>query len=162
MKSKQFNFRLDLLTYLYIRDYAKYLNCSVTDLIVKSITRSFLVRIEQVSNVDRKFYAEMSGLANNLNQCTRALNRLAKQAENGHLTKEDQNVLQDINSNLNDIQNIFSKVSKMTGITEKGLYRYLKSNEYGTHFLNFLKNYDPYLFERYQKELSEIEKLKKE
>lgn len=158
MKSKQFNFRLDLLTYLYIRDYAKYLNCSVTDLIVKSITRSFLVRIEQVSNVDRKFYAEMSGMANNLNQCTRALNKLAKQAENGYLTKEDQNVLQEINSNLNDIQNIFSKVSKKTGITEKGLYRYLKSNEYGTHFLDFLERYDPYLFEKYQKELDELKK----
>lgn len=158
MKSKRIEFRLDLLTYLYIRDYAKYLNCSVTDLIVNSITRSFLVRIEQVSNVDRKFYAEMSGMANNLNQCTRALNKLAKQVENGNLTSVEENVLQEINSNLNDIQNIFSKVSKKTGITEKGLYRYLKSNEYGTHFLDFLERYDPYLFEKYQKELDELKK----
>lgn len=162
MKSKQFNFRLDRLTYLYIRDYAKYLNCSVTDLIVNSITRSFLVRIEQVSNVDRKFYAEMSGMANNLNQCTRALNKLAKQAELGNLSEEDKNALQEINSNFEEIKDIFSKISKKTGATEKGLYRYLKSNEYGTHFLNFLENYDPYLFERYQTELSKIEKSKKE
>lgn len=158
MKSKRIEFRLDLLTYLYIRDYAKYLNCSVTDLIVNSITRSFLVRIEQVSNVDRKFYAEMSGMANNLNQCTRALNKLAKQVENGNLTSVEENVLQEINSNLNDIKDVFSKVSKRTGITEKGLYRYLKSNEYGTHFLNFLESYDPYLFEKHKKELDELKK----
>ncbi len=158
MKSKRIEFRLDLLTYLYIRDYAKYLNCSVTDLIVNSITRSFLVRIDQVSNVDQKFYAEMSGMANNLNQCTRALNKLSKQAENGYLTGEQENVLNEINSNFEEIKNIFSKVSKSTGTTEKGLYRYLKSHEYGTHFLNFLESYDPYLFEKHKKELDELKK----
>lgn len=152
MKSKQFNFRLDLLTYLYIRDYAKYLNCSVTDLIISSVTGSYLVRFEQVSNIDRKFYAEMSGMANNLNQCTRALNTLAKQIENGNASNA-KTVLQDVNTNFEEIKDTFSKVSKATGITEKGLYRYLKSHEYGTHFLNFLESYDPYLFEQYKKEV---------
>lgn len=151
MKSKQFNFRLDLLTYLAIRDYAKYADCSVTDLILNSIAGSYLIRIEQVSNVDQKFYAEMSGMANNLNQCTRALNKLSKQAENGNLTEEEKNTLEEINSNVEDVKNIFSKVSKSTAITEKGLYRYLKSHEYGKQFSDFLESYDPYLLQKNKK-----------
>lgn len=158
-KTEQIVFRVDLLTYLAIRDYAKSLNMTITDLILRSILNSQIVHINRISNLDVKFYSKIGQIVNDLNRCAKSLNILKKRIENKKVFSiEEKEILKEIDLQVQKIWKFEQQLLKPTVETEKELYRYIQHCRHGEKYSKFLKTYDPYLFKQINENLKELDK----
>lgn len=142
MKSKDIHIRVDPENFNLMKEYADFLNCTLTDLIENSVFNTYLIRIEKVPNIDKELYRDISSMSNNLNQCARALNQIAKMLTQQSSSYLLINRLDVLSATLKELNDSFNQVLEQTRVQEMGLYHFLKHRELNPSFEKFLKQYD--------------------
>lgn len=142
MKSKDIHIRVDPENFNLMKEYADFLNSTLTDLIENSVFNTYLIRIEKVPNIDKELYRDISSMSNNLNQCARALNQIAKMLTQQSSSYLLINRLDVLSATLKELNDSFNQVLEQTRVQEMGLYHFLKHRELNPSFEKFLKQYD--------------------